>query len=135
MKFPYICIPLALVALLAGCNSRNVNSFQRAQPEAQPNYVNDMRIITDSTLARSLRVNSINETRASGNLLQITATIENLKNNGRDFKYKFDWIDRNGTPAGDTGWRIVHLRGREINAITAIATNPNAADFRLKFEE
>lgn len=138
MKLPLLalaCIPLALAAFLAGCNSRNVNTFERAQPEARTNYVNDLRIITDSTLARALRVNSLNESRASGNLLQITATIENLKNNARDYKYKFEWIGANGAPAGDTGWRVVHLRGREISAITAIAASPNAVDFRLKFEE
>lgn len=125
---------LALATLHTGCGS-SVNMVQRAQSNAHPDYVNDMRVITDTTLARSLRIVSINQGRASGNLLQIAATLENLKNDARPFAYKIDWIDENGMPAGDSGWRLIHLRGRETSTISAIAISPRAADFRLKIEE
>ncbi len=125
-----LCAALAA----AGCAS-SVNTVQRAQPEAVANYVNDSRVVTDTTLARALRVVSITETAASGSLLQITATLENLKTGDRAYRYKIDWIDAAGAPAGDTGWRQVFLRGRETSAVTAIATTPRAVDFRLKIEE
>ncbi|MDR1281764.1 MAG: YcfL family protein [Opitutaceae bacterium] len=133
---PAIALTLALGALLlcGGC-ATSVNSFQRAQAESTPSYVNDQRIITDSTLARALAVRSINEGYASGNLLQIQATVENLKNGPKSFRYKFDWISGTGMAVGDTGWRQLNLRGRETSAVSAIATNPRAVDFRLKFEE
>ncbi|MDR2675081.1 MAG: YcfL family protein [Opitutaceae bacterium] len=127
-------LPILGLLLLAGCAS-SVNSYQRAQPESVANYVNDRRVVTDTTLARALRVVSIAENRVSGNLLQITATIESLKTGARSFHYKLDWIDAAGAPAGDTGWRLLSLRGRETTAVTAVATNPGIVDFRLQIVE
>jgi uncharacterized protein YcfL len=118
----------------AGCAS-SVNTVQRAQPEARADYVNDQRIVTDTTLARALRVISINQTRASGNLLQIQASLENQKTGARSYRYKISWLDDAGMAAGDTGWRIIHLKGRETGAVSAIAANPRAADFRLSLQE
>ncbi|WP_043582480.1 YcfL family protein [Geminisphaera colitermitum] len=124
---------LGVLSIWGGC-ATSVNSIERAQPESRPNYVSDQRVATDSTLARALRVVSVNQGFASGNLLQIQATIENLKSGERTYRYKLDWIDENGMAAGGTGWRLLHLRGREISTVSAIATTPRVADFRLKFE-
>ncbi|AHF89963.1 hypothetical protein OPIT5_06755 [Opitutaceae bacterium TAV5] len=118
-----------------GCSS-SVNTVQRAQPEAHPDYVDDQRIITDSSLARALATVSVNQTHVSGNLLKIQVTLENRKNDPRTFRYKFDWIDENGMQIDSvSGWRVIMLRGREVNAVSAVAISPRAVDFRLKLEE
>ena len=83
-----------LVLLLTGCT--NVNTYERAQSQATPNYVADKRVITDNTLAGTFRVVSINQGTVSGNLLKIQATVENLKSSLRTLNYKFEWVDADG---------------------------------------
>ena len=64
-----------LVLALSGC-ATNVNTYERAESQASPNYVADKRVITDNTLAGTFRVVSINQGTVSGNLLKIQATVE-----------------------------------------------------------
>ncbi|RRJ95151.1 DUF1425 domain-containing protein [Opitutaceae bacterium TAV4] len=117
-----------------GC-SNSVNTVQRADPQARPDTVTDQRIITDSSLARALAIVSVNQATVSGDLLQVQVTLENRKNDPRTFRYKFDWIAANGMQLDSTGgWRVIHLRGRETSAISAVATSPRAVDFRVKLE-
>ncbi len=128
---------LGLAALLfAGCAS-NVNTYQRAESQASPNYVADQRVITDSTLAGTIRVVSINQATVSGNLLKIQATIENLKNSQRRVNYKFEWVDVDGMSIDSPNevWKSVLLQGRETQTISTVSINPRAVDFRLKFRE
>lgn len=124
------------VLLFTGC-ATNVNSVQRAQPQAGPNIVDDQRIITDQSLAKALRVLSINEGQVSGNLLKIQATLENGKNSARTFKYKFEWIGDDGMEVSSpaNSWRVLTFQGRETRAISAVAASPRAVDFRLKLQE
>ena len=128
---------LALAGLLvAGCAS-NVNTVERAQPEAKPHYVSDKRVITDNTLAGTIGVVAITQTTVSGNLLKLQATVENLKNSTRTLNYKFEWVDRDGMTLSsptDT-WKSIRLMGRETRTITAVATSPSAVDFTLKLRE
>jgi uncharacterized protein YcfL len=128
---------LALAALgLTGC-ATSVNTVQRANPQATPSYVSDQRVITDTTLARKLSTVSVNEAKVSGNLLKIQVTLENNSSKPQSFIYKFDWIADDGMElSGPTGgWKQVQLEGREVRAVSAIATSPRAVDFRLKVRE
>jgi len=124
-------------ALLAtGCAS-NVNTYERAESQAAPNYVNDKRVITDNTLAGTFRVVSLNQATVSGNLLKIQATVENLKNSQRRLNYKFEWIDVDGMAIDSPNevWKSQLFQGRETLTISTVSINPRAVDFRLKFRE
>lgn len=125
----------AAALLFAGC--QNVNTVERAQPLAAPTLVNDQRIVTDQTLARALKVVSINEAKVSGDLLKIQATLQNTKNSDRTFKYRFEWIGEDGmeVSAPGNGWRVITFQGGEVRAISAVATSPRVVDFRLKLQE
>lgn len=125
-----------LLALLPGC-ATNVNTVQRAQPQAATNYISDKRVVTDNTLARTVRVNAVNQTVVSGNLLKIQAEVENLKNDLRTVRYKFEWIDKDGMMVGspNEGWKVLQLQGRETTAISTVAVSPRAVDFVLKLSE
>jgi uncharacterized protein YcfL len=129
---------LAAAALVAlpGC-ATNVNTVERAQPQATPDYVSDKRVVTDNTLARTVRVNSVNQATVSGNLLKIQATLENLKNNPRTIRYKFEWIDQSGMAVNSPNetWKTLMLQGRETTMISTVAINPRAVDFVLKLSE
>jgi len=128
---------LTLLGLLvAGC-ATNVNTYERAQPQATPNYVADQRVITDNTLAGKFRVVAINQVTVSGNLLKVQATVENLKNNLRTLNYKFEWVDPDGMTISSPNetWKSIQLQGRETATITSVAVSPRAVDFRLKLRE
>jgi uncharacterized protein YcfL len=124
------------VLLLTGCAS-NVNTYERAESQAMPNYVPDKRVITDNTLAGTFRVVSINQSTVSGNLLKIQATIANLKNSYRTLNYKFEWIDVDGMAIDSPNetWKTLSLQGRETGTISTVSINPRAVDFRLKLRE
>lgn len=125
-----------LAALLSGC-ATNVNTYERAESQASPNYVADKRVITDNSLAGTFRVVSINQATVSGNLLKIQATVENLKSSTRTLNYKFEWVDVDGMAieAPNETWKALRLQGRETATIGTVSVNPRAVDFRLKFRE
>lgn len=125
-----------LAALLSGC-ATNVNTYERAESQASPNYVADKRVITDNSLAGTFRVVAINQATVSGNLLKIQATVENLKSSTRTLNYKFEWVDVDGmaVEAPNETWKALRLQGRETATIGTVSVNPRAVDFRLKFRE
>lgn len=126
---------LLTVLLLCGC-ANNINTVERAQPQAQPNLIADKRVITDNTLAGTFRTVNVIEGEASG-LKKIQVTIENLKNSVRTLNYKFEWVDKNGMAINSPNetWKTVRLQGRETTTISTVAITPNAADFLLKLRE
>ncbi|OIR07423.1 hypothetical protein GALL_103820 [mine drainage metagenome] len=128
---------LAALAVLglAGCQS--VNTVERAVPQATPHYVSDKRIITDSTLAASLRILNVSQVHVSSDLLKIQVQLENLKSRTMNFRYRVEWYDKSGILIDSPTdlWKPITLQGRETSAITAVATTPNAADFVVKFQE
>jgi uncharacterized protein YcfL len=121
---------------LAGCAS-NVNTYERAESQAAPNYIADKRVITDNTLAGTVRVVSINQSTVSGNLLKVQATLENLRSSQRTVNYKFEWIDQDGMAldSANETWKSLPLQGRESTTISTVAVSPRAVDFKLKFRE
>ncbi len=136
MKLLVASAALAAALLATGC-ATSVNTVSRAQPQATPNYVADQRVITDSTLGRKVGIVSVNDAKVSGNLLKVQVTLENKSSKPQAFTYKFDWVGQDGMelsgPAG--GWKQIQLEGREVRAVSAIATSPNAVDFRMKLRE
>jgi uncharacterized protein YcfL len=121
---------------LAGCAS-NVNTYERAESQATPNYIADKRVITDNTLAGTVRVVSINQSTVSGNLLKVQATVENLRSSQRTVNYKFEWIDQDGMAldSANETWKSLPLQGRESTTISTVAVSPRAVDFKLKSRE
>ncbi len=124
-----------LALLLSGC--QNVNTYENAESRATPTYVADKRVITDNTLAGTVRVVSINQATVSGNLLKIQATVENLKSSLRTVNYKFEWVDQDGMSVSSPNetWKSLQLQGRETQTISTVAVSPKAVDFKLKFRE
>lgn len=124
------------VLFFAGCAS-NVNSYERAESQATPNVIADKRVITDNTLAGTVRVVSINQSTVSGNLLKVQATVENLRNSTRSVNYKFEWIAEDGMAldSANETWKTLTLQGRESTTISTVAVSPRAVDFKLKFRE
>jgi uncharacterized protein YcfL len=136
MKSIRSLLPVAALALLLG-GCANVNTYENAESHATPNYVADKRVITDNTLAGTVRVVSINQATVSGNLLKIQATVENLKSSAQTLNYKFEWVDQDGMAVNSANetWKSLPLQGRETTTISTVAVSPKAVDFKLKFRE
>ncbi len=129
-------LAVGIVLFASGC-ATNVNSYERAESQATPNVIADKRVITDNTLAGTVRVVSINQSTVSGNLIKIQATVENLRNSERTVNYKFEWIDQDGMAldSANETWKTLRLQGRETASISTVSISPKAVDFRLKFRE
>ncbi|MEO6995102.1 MAG: YcfL family protein [Lacunisphaera sp.] len=129
-------LAVGVVLFASGC-ATNVNSYERAESQATPNVISDKRVITDNTLAGTVRVVSINQSTVSGNLIKIQATVENLRNSERTVNYKFEWIDQDGMALDSSNetWKTLRLQGRETTTISTVSISPRAVDFRLKFRE
>ena len=136
VRFAGSLLAAGTMLFLAGCAS-DVNSYERAQSQATPNLVADKRVITDNTLAGTVRVVAINQSTVSGNLLKIQATVENLRDSTRSVNYKFEWIDQDGMAldSANETWKTLVLQGRETTTISTVSVSPRAVDFKLKFRE
>ncbi|SRR5690606_3989669 len=136
MKSAALLVLASSALLLAGC-ATNVNTVQRAEPQAAPSLVNDRRVVTDQTLAKAVNIIAVNEATVSGDLLKIQVTLQNRKNSTRTYKYRFEWIGDDGMELSSPGnsWRVLTFQGGEVRAISAVATSPRAVDFRLKLQE
>ncbi len=136
LRFGAALLAAGLALAFTGC-ATNVNTYERAESQATPNYVADKRVITDNTLAGTFRVVSINQGTVSGNLLKVQATVENLKSKTRTLNYKFEWVDESGMAVDSPNetWKAILLQGRETQTISTVAISPRAVDFRLKFRE
>lgn len=136
VRFAGSVIALGAVLFLSGCAS-NVNTYERAESQATPDYIADKRVITDNTLAGTIRVVSINQSTVSGNLLKIQATVQNQRNKTKTVSYKFEWVAQDGMAIDSPNetWKQLTLQGRETQTISTVAINPRAVDFILKFRE
>lgn len=134
MKFhPITLLPLLLAALFLGA-CKTVNVAERANPEAQPNLIDDRRIESDRSLAQRVAIEGINESLADGDLLRVQVTARNTTRRHTNFAYQFEWIDEQGmaVTSPTPTWRPAQLLGGETRAFSAVAPNPRVVDFRFK---
>lgn len=131
----FACLAALTIAAFSGCTS-SVNTVERKESQATPNYIEDQRVINDETLGRSLKVVSVNE-GSSGEFLKIQVTLQHTGRWSKSFNYKFEWVDQDGMvlPATVNNWQKVTFQGKEIRAFSAIAPSKSAVDFRLKLQE
>jgi uncharacterized protein YcfL len=135
-SFALFAATAALLLPLTGCQT-NVNTVSRAEPLARPTLGTDKPVVTDRSLGELIGVVSVNETIVSGNLRKVQVTLENLRDNNREIRYRFEWVDQDGMAVGGVSelWLPLVLAGRETRSVSTVATSPRAADFTLKIVE
>ncbi len=136
MKIIPLLAVMSCLLLALGC-ATNVNTVERANPQAKPDMIADKRIITDASLGGLIRIVSVNESIVSGNLKKVQVTLENGKNNTRRVSYKFEWIDQDGMATNSVvqSWQSLSFAGSETQMVSAVAISPKAVDFKLKLVE
>ncbi len=132
MKMKTIFITLLSALFLTACST--VNTVERANSQAQPQMINDKRIITDSGLDDYAYVAAVNKSVVGG-LLKIQLKVVNRTVALRAFNYKFSWFDKEGMEVSQNSatWIPITLEGGETRYISAVAPSLNAYDFTVKF--
>ena len=115
---PCLLVTLAVV-LLSGCYANTVTSNQR--------------ISKDGWLSSHANIRVVRETEVSDDLLRIDVEVENTLPFDTRFDYKFEFLDAEGRMlfGPTTGFRQEQVPAGAFVTITATATDPRAADFRL----
>ena len=115
---PRLFVALA-VLLLSGCYANTVTSNQR--------------INKDGWLSTHANIRVVRETEVSDDLLRIDVEVENTLPFDTRFDYKFEFLDAEGRMlfGPTTGFRQQQVPAGAFVTITATATDPRAADFRL----
>lgn len=131
-----LLVPLGL-ALTAGCNKRIVNTVEPAMTTAEPNVIQDERIVTDQSLSRRARVLQVIESETPQGLKRVQVEVWNSRKSRHRFKYKFEWVDFDGNLLRSpmSGWQQRSLAGKERGFLSSTAPSPTAADFRLQMIE
>jgi len=127
-----LLILFSFLFALVGC--KTVNIAERASPQSSPNLIDDERIESDRQLTRSVAIESINESVAGGDLLQVQVTVRNTTRRRAQFAYQFEWIDERGMAVRSPSpvWRPAQLLGGETRAFSAVAPRSEVVDFRFK---
>ena len=122
------------VAALAGCTT-TVNSVENTQKIEQPLVVNDTRVITDTSLGRSVDIVAVNTITTPAGLLKAQVQLKNHTFSRQSFLYRFEWFDINGMQVNNVVSASLpeQIEGGETKFISGLAPNPDCKDFRLKF--
>lgn len=132
---------LGLAAVLlaaAGCSSpKSVNTVEPAESDAVRRLVADRRVITDPSLARSVKVVDVIEGATPDGLRRIQLTLHNPTRSRQAFNYRVEWFDSQGFQFGtptDTSVSEV-IEGGQTMTVQSVAPHPNAGDFRVSLLE
>jgi len=122
------------VAALVGCTT-TVNSVENTQKIEQPLVVNDTRVITDTSLGRSVDIVAVNTITTPAGLLKAQVQLKNHTFSRQSFLYRFEWFDINGMQVNNVVSANLpdQIEGGETKFISGIAPNPDCKDFRVKF--
>ncbi|MDG2022389.1 MAG: DUF1425 domain-containing protein [Phycisphaerales bacterium] len=110
---------LIATVFIAGCFANTVTSTSQ--------------IRKDGWLSSHANVRVVRETKVSDDLLRIDVEVENTLPFDTRFNYKFEFFDADGrllfSPV--SGYRQEQVAAGAFSTVTATASDPRAADFRL----
>ena len=129
------CLLAPAVLFPAGCTT--VNTLESAQSSAQRQMLPDKRVLTDSTINRSVNILGVNSATGPAGFLKIQVELQNRTSRPRSFTYRIEWFDENGMIINlPTATAIPRtIEGKETISITATAPTEKAKDFRIKLLE
>lgn len=120
-----------------GCNSTNpVHQTTKEDPGDSSLLPELKRVFMDGGLEKDVQVLSINQGKASEDLLRIQVNLKNLTKKSMNLNYKIEWMDQDGLVINDSSstWLPVYVRGAEIVAIKSVASSPTVQNFWLKLQ-
>ena len=125
---------LAMTGLMSGCHSNTVNTVSNAGVTAEITRINDLRVNTDSRLAKNLILTELRESKTNDGYKRVQAFLKNGTKSAFVFVYRFDWYDNQGVEVDNpdrNGWeREIIVAGDDVT-LTSVAPQKNCGDFKL----
>jgi uncharacterized protein YcfL len=104
------------------------------RPEGAPLLTKEVTI-NNPSLDRSVEVINVKAATA-GNLMTAQVSLRSKARDTLHLQYKFVWFDAFGMEiAANTGWTPLIIYGKETKTVQAVAPDPRAREFRVKFRE
>jgi len=128
---------LAIVFFAAGCRNDSVNTISNAGVTAKITRINDKRVETDRSLAKSLCLTEIRESDTNDGFMRVQVFLKNMTNSTYKIVYRFNWYDRNGVevdnPDRELWVRQLIVAGDDLT-LTAVAPKKTCRDFKLRLK-
>jgi uncharacterized protein YcfL len=136
LKLSVVVALIALTGLMSACRN-TVNTVSNAGVEAEITRINDLRVNTDSRLAKNLILTELRESKTNDGYKRVQAFFKNRTRSTYFFVYRFDWYDDQGVEIGnpdDEGWKRVTVVAGDDTTLTSIAPRKNCGDFKLRLK-
>lgn len=131
---------LALLAILifsTGCQNDSVNTISNAGITAKITRINDKRVDTDKSLAKSLCLTEIRESNTNDDYMRVQVFLKNMTNSTYKIVYRFNWYDKDGAevenPDNENWIRQLIVAGDDVT-LTAVAPKKTCRDFKLRLK-
>lgn len=122
----FCLLPLLLAAVVAGCSAGATGTVRPGEEPAAVIEYYSLQIRSRLSIAdvRQRRV---------GDLLQVSADLQNDWQATLDFEYQFRFYDKDGFEVGSEGrpWTPLLIGGKDIVTVQATAPNPSAVRFKI----
>ena len=124
-------ITIAAISASVGCGSVNRIDSREQPASTSVAYVTQ---VTDALGSVYLKARDVRLAPTRGGQLQAQVDIENRDVRTRCFKYRFDWLDENGSVIESklSSWMPAEVPAGGIKTIRGVAPVPSAVDFRLQ---
>ena len=119
MKISILALAAALL-LTGGCQTQPVSS-------THPHLVIGPRA------GGYLQIESVQEGRASGDLLRAGVRLHNRSLGAQELRYRFEWLDAGGFEIQGLAarWELLELRPQVSHSLDRVAPSPRAVGYRI----
>jgi uncharacterized protein YcfL len=134
MKTLFIVIATIALAGLASSCRNTVNTVSNAGVKAEITRINDLRVNTDSRLAKNLILTELRESQTDDGYNRVQVFLKNRTKSTYIFLYKFDWYDNHGVEVDNpdrNGWERKAVVAGDDVTLTSVAPQKNCGDFKL----
>jgi len=135
MRILFISIAmLTMTGFMSGCHNNSVNTVSNAGVTAEITRINDLRVNTDSKLAKNLVLTEIRESKTDDGYKRVQVFLKNKTTSTFIFVYRFDWYDDHGVEVDNpdrNGWERKTIVAGDDVTLTSVAPQKNCGDFKL----
>ncbi len=145
-KTMFLLPSLLAVLLLAGCLN-TVNTQENADKSMTPVSVDTKKVITDSILAKRVKVLNVYSQALPTGLMKVQVTLQSTRtgwwswlikgNEPYEIGYRFSWFNKSGmkVDTATSTWIPINIIPGDTFYISGVAPTPQSKDFLLKLRQ
>ncbi len=132
-----------IVALSFGCAADSVNTVENTNKSMTPTIVPDKRVVTDSSLSKSLHISDVQSQTTKDGLLKVQVRMKSYKigwfsdNSPYSIIYRFTWFDKDGIELSipeEDRWKDKSVLPGDELWINSTAPKKECKDFILRIK-